>query len=108
LFCSIVSSTFASLQDNFGEYAIKQVGEPISFDDERINPNLTLIPAIVEVDEFINQIAASAIVEKDERKQRVLSRSFMFYAESVPDSMLNEDAVGLRDFIRDLMSHKEG
>jgi hypothetical protein len=105
-FFSIVSTTFQSLVENFGPNAIKQVGDPVTFDDGRISNNIELIPAMVQTDLFIDEMRRT-IMESDNKQQREqLTRSFMFFTEGLKDKDLSSDSVEFRDYIRGLLSVK--
>lgn len=106
-FFSIVSTTYDALQDNFGPHAIVKVGDPVTFDDERINPDLSLVPAVVMVDSFLDGISKAAIEETDVKHQHVLTRSFMFFSEGIPDDLLSDDSVKFRNFVNEMITQKD-
>ncbi len=94
-FFNIVSTTYQSLVDNFGDNALKQIGEPISFDDPRINSEVTLVPAMVVIELFIDEIRESAICTTDPHERKRLMRSFVFFSEGLSDDQLSDDSKAL-------------
>jgi len=107
-FFSIVSTTYQSLVDNFGSEAIYQIGEPIKFDDSRISNEVTLVPALVNTDEFINTLCRSALDETDPDQQQRLLRSFMFFTDGLDDSQMNVEASSVRSSITSMLGLKKG
>lgn len=105
-FFSIVSSTFASLEGQFGPLAIRSIGEPIAFDDERISEDISLVPAILDVDNFLNAVAGAAAAETDSAKQMQYVRTLMYFADGVDDKFMNDDTRALHDMIKMQMLQK--
>lgn len=98
-FFSIVSRTYDTLADNFGSNAIKCIGSPVSFNDERINQGITLVPALVQTDLFIDEIRRSIELSDNVREQKQLRRSFMFFTEGLPANALSDESNELREYI---------
>lgn len=107
-FFSIVSTTYQSLVDNFGNEAIYQIGEPITFDDTRISNEVTLVPALVNTDTFINTLCRTALDETDPDQQQRLLRSFMFFTDGLDDSQMNVEASSVRSSINSMLALKKG
>lgn len=106
-FFSIVSSTYASLANNFGDNAIRRIGEDISFSDDRINEGITLVPAMVHTESFIDEIR-QAIDNSSERKQTLqYMRSFMFFTEGLGPESLTPESAELREQLQLLSSMRQ-
>lgn len=105
-FFSIVSRTYDSLADNFGTTAIRRIGSPVMFHDERINSDVSLIPALVHTHEFVDDIRRTLEQTDDLRKKKQLTRSFMFFTEGLADHTLTEESKELRDYVQTLLRRK--
>lgn len=101
-FFSIVSTTYESLVSNFGDKAIVQIGDPVKLPDSRVSENVKLIPAVVDVGNFFDNVVSAIEESNDKRAQIRLMRSFAFFTESIDDSELTEKSLGAREFIRSL------
>lgn len=95
-FSSIVSSTYDSLVDAFGNIAVRQVGEPVVLDDESVESSVKLVPIIVDVDAFIDNIYSAVKQEVSSDGVRKKMRSLLFLAEGLRDDELGEDIVAVR------------
>ncbi len=98
-FFSIVDTTYSFLKREFGEQAVLQVGNPVAMDDERVNPDVRLVPVVTDTRKFIRQIYESAIstngsdTHKD--KDRQLKR-FRFFTDGLSDDQLDTDMAIMR------------
>jgi hypothetical protein len=100
-FFSIVTSTYASLADNFGNRAIRQIGEPVALNDPRVSDRVELVPAVVDIDSFLKNILEAAEVESNRSKQHRLLRSFSFFSEGLTSAELTDELIAAREVIND-------
>ena len=98
-FFSIVTSTYASLADNFGKKAIRQIGEPVALNDPRVSDRVELVPAVVDIDSFLKNILEAAELESSRSKQHRLLRSFSFFSEGLTNSELTDELIAAREVI---------
>lgn len=106
-FFSIVTSTYASLADNFGSKAIRQIGEPVALNDSRVSNHIELVPAVVEIDSFLKNILETAETEFNRSKQRKLLRSFAFFAEGLTSDNLTDELMAAREVITDQSNQRQ-
>lgn len=95
-FFSIVSQTYDSMVENFGPDAVKQIGEPVSLDDLRVNDEVKLVPAMVNTTTFIDQLRSTIEATTDSKRFKQLTRSFMFFTEGVPTTNLSNESAEFR------------
>lgn len=100
-FFSIVTSTYASLAYNFGNRAIRQIGEPVALNDPRVSDRVELVPAVVDIDSFLKNILEAAEVESNRSKQNRLLRSFAFFSEGLTSAELTDELIAAREVIND-------
>lgn len=98
-FFSIVTSTYASLADNFGKKAIRQIGEPVALNDPRVSDRVELVPAVVDIDSFLKNILEAAELEISRPRQHRLLRSFSFFSEGLANSELTDELIAAREVI---------
>lgn len=100
-FSSIVSTTYESLVEAFGDRAVRQVGEPVPMHDERVSKTIELVPMIVDLDRFIDNMCESLAAETDPQRIRRLMRSIYFFAEGLHDDELSDEAIAIREMVRE-------
>lgn len=105
-FFSIVSTTFRSLQGQYGDRALRQIGDPVEFDDDRISKGITLVPALFDVDTFLDSVATSALETQDLKQRRILFRTLMYYSEGLDEKYLTQQVQDLRTLISSSMQPK--
>lgn len=88
-FFSIVSNTYDLFVKKFGEGAIKDIGQPVFFDDERINPNISLVPAIVNPKTFIADVYEG--VQTTRPDDRDLNQSLLFFTQGMKPEHIPPD-----------------
>jgi methionyl-tRNA formyltransferase len=93
----VVHETFDKFTKDFGNRAIEQIGGPVAIDRKFVRSGLELVPAIIDVDNFIRGIYLSACEVRitdpqTAQRRRELIMSFRFFAEG-----LGEDKFDLRE-----------
>lgn len=96
---SIVSTTFDSLQESFGERAFPQVGEPVDLDDDRVKEHIKLIPVLVDIDNFYANIAEGAITAGNPVRAKKLIRSFLFLTAGMEDTELTPKELAFKEAV---------
>ena len=89
-FFSIVSSTYDTLSENFGSHALRQIGEPISINDQRVNKDIVLIPAVADIDQFFANIYTAVLEEQLPGRRLKKMRSLLFFTDGIVDAALDE------------------
>lgn len=95
-FSSIVSTTYDTLTDNFGHSAIRQIGHPVTIQDARVSESITLIPAVVDIDMFFNEIHAAFMQDTDPKMQFKKMRSLLFFTDGITDQELGSELATVR------------
>ena len=99
-FFSIVSSTFDTMVRRYGRSNFTVIGENFAIDDDRVNDAITMVPAIVSPDRFIENVLAdyrTAQVEGDELAQRELRKSFLFLTDGLDEQSLGAELYAAHD-----------
>lgn len=99
-FFSIVSSTFATMERRYGRSNFTVIGANIELGDERVNDGISMVPAIVCPDRFIENILGDyrvAQAEGDESSQRELRKSFLFLTDGLDEQSLGTEVNAARD-----------
>lgn len=105
---SIVESTYAVLVRSFGPMAIRRVGSLVGLEDEGVSEQVQLVPVILEVDKFLQNIYDSALQEDTTQKFRRQFGSLIFFSEGMPDSKLPDDvALALAPFSNNNITRKD-
>lgn len=101
-FMGLVESTvFASFVHNWGPLAVRQIGDAKSFDHPHVNPNVRLVPSIMNIDTFF-------LDYYDHLQTRLLSgeltdrelEQFIYMAEGMSDQALGQKVAKLRNDAR--------
>jgi hypothetical protein len=95
-FFSIVSTTFNTLVENFGQDAIRQIGHPVTINDSRVQDSIILVPAVANVDRFFSEIYAAAAQEADPQARFKKMRSLHFFTDGITDEELGTQLAGVR------------
>jgi len=107
-FFSIVSTTFDTMVRRYGRSNFTVIGENIALDDDRVNDAISMVPAIVYPDRFIENVLADLRVaqdEGDELAQRELRKSFLFLTDGLDEQSLGAEVYAARD---ELLSTRPG
>lgn len=96
-FFSIVDKTYNFLKREFGDQAVLQIGDPVAMDDERVNPNVRLVPVVTDTRRFIRQIYESATSPEGANPYALQQlKRFRFFTDGLPDSKLDVDLARVR------------
>lgn len=87
-FFSMVAEKYGTLVSMFGPRAVQKAGDPVTLQDSRIN-NVSLVPAIVDVDRFYDNIYNTLEVAGGARRRRHLA-SLAYFAEGMEDRLSDE------------------
>ncbi|MFI5275535.1 MAG: hypothetical protein ACHQT5_01795 [Candidatus Saccharimonadales bacterium] len=99
-FFSIVSSTFDTMVRRYGQSNFTVIGENIALDDVRVNDGISMVPAIVYPDRFIENVLGDfrvAQVEGDVTAQRELRKSFLYLTDGLNEQSLGAEMYAARD-----------
>lgn len=99
-FFAIVDQTHDSLVENFGEEAVKRIGDDFDLKDPLVREGIRLRPAVTRVDSFIRDIfdAYQGAIESGNRQQaKRFGRSFVFFSEGLEEDKLDPDLIEARD-----------
>ncbi len=92
---TIVSSTYASLVESFGDSNFIIIGEDVRIDDPRVNKDITLKPGIMVPDRFIDNLYAAYAASEGKQKRR-LQRSFLFFTDGLNQRHMSQEAYAAR------------
>jgi len=104
-FFSIVSTTFDTMVRRYGRSNFTVIGENIVLGDDRVNDGISMVPAIVYPDKFMENVLADyrvAQAEGDELAQRELRKSFLFLTDGMSEQSLGADVYAARDELQQL------
>lgn len=99
-FFSIVSTTFATMQRRFGQRNFTVIGEQVTLEDDHVTNGISLVPALVRPDVFIDNVLADyrdAEVQEDQLAKRELRRSFLFLTDGLDTQTMSPEAFAARD-----------
>ena len=99
----IVSRTREMLIHKLTPENLQQIGEPVRIDDPRVAEGLTLTPARLCPDTFIDNIRygyeaalRAPVTERDPKKIQRLEESFLFYTDGLPPEKMSKESTALR------------
>ena len=95
----IVSRTRDALILKLTPENLQQIGELVKINDPRVTEGLTLTPARLCPDDFIDNIRRgyeTALEALDAKKSEWLKESFLFYTDGLPPEKMSEESIALR------------
>lgn len=98
-FFSIVSSTFDTMVRRYGRSNFTVIGENIALDDDRVDGEISMVPAIVYPDRFVENVLAdyrAAQEQGDELAQRELRKSFLYLTDGMGEQSLGTELYAAR------------
>jgi tRNA threonylcarbamoyladenosine dehydratase len=90
LFFSIVSTTYESLERNFGTGNLITIGEDMRIDDTRVNQDIRLRPAVLFPDTFNDNLLTAYERAQSTQERAVLERSLLFYTDGLEPSRMSD------------------
>ena len=89
-FFSVVSTTFSALVKNMGKCSFTVIGGDVNLDDPRVNPDITLRPALFMPGPYYQNLMADIKSAKDYSSRKRLIASLEFFSEGLRDPKLTE------------------
>lgn len=89
-FFTMVTPRYKALVHRFGSKAMRQVGDPIELNDERVR-NVMLTPAIVDTTSFFDDVKDGILDESNELRRHRMVESLRSFVMGVDPSRLSDD-----------------
>jgi len=85
--CSLLVPTYEVLVSNLGEHCFRVIGDDVSIDDGKANPDMKFRPVLFEPDGGLSVMLADYRNATDPNIRRRLLRTFIFFNHGIPDEL---------------------
>ena len=105
-FFSIVTTTFDSFIRHFGKSAFKVIGDDVKIFDKRVNKDIKLRPALLDVDRSLEIMIKDIELSENKKERQRLLNMFLYWSDGLEAKDMGQKAADYKDDLMTLLNNK--